>query len=128
MFYTFFSIDKRDVIGVIGVISRFLEVRMMNDGLRPLRSLEEWEADEPEPPITAGSSLEFLQAIYRSTDQPLARRMRAAIAALPFESPKLAVTANLGPDSGFAARLEAAIERSGGRLIEGEVVEGQGPG
>jgi hypothetical protein len=83
-------------------------------------------ADEPEEPITAGSSLEFLQAIYRSTDQPLARRMRAAIAALPFESPKLAVTASFGPESGFAARLEAAIERSGGRLIEGEVVEGQG--
>jgi hypothetical protein len=81
-------------------------------------------AEETVEPITAGSSLEFLQAIYRSQDQPLARRMRAAIAALPFESPKLAVTASFGPESGFAARLEAAIKRSGGRLIEGEVVEG----
>jgi hypothetical protein len=81
-----------------------------------------------EPPITAGSSLEFLQAIYRSQDQPISRRMRAAIAALPFEHPKLAVTASFGPDSGFAARLEAAIRRSGGRLIEGSLTEGQGPG
>jgi hypothetical protein len=98
---------------------------MLLDPLTPVSLLE---VELGEPPITAGSSLEFLQAIYRSTDQPLARRMRAAIAALPFESPKLAVTANLGPESGFAAQLEAAIQRSGGRLIEGEVVEGQGPG
>jgi hypothetical protein len=97
------------------------------DPLPLLETVDLGGGEAPEP-ITAGSSLEFLQAIYRSTDQPLARRMRAAIAALPFESPKLAVTANLGPESGFAARLEAAIARSGGRLIEGEVVEGQGPG
>jgi hypothetical protein len=94
----------------------------------PLLETVDLGGGEATEPITAGSSLEFLQAIYRSTDQPLARRMRAAIAALPFESPKLAVTASFGPESGFAARLEAAIERSGGRLIEGEVVEEQGPG
>ena len=84
--------------------------------------IEEWGPEAES--ITAGSSLEFLQAIYRSQDQPISRRMRAAIAALPFESPKLAVTANFGPDSGFAARLEAAIKRTGefrGQVIEGEV-------
>ena len=37
---------------------------------------------------------------------------RAAIAALPFENPKLAVTATLGPNSEFGRRLEIAIERS----------------
>jgi hypothetical protein len=46
--------------------------------------------------------------------------MRAAIAALPFESPKLAVTA-IGPMSeAFGYALECAIKRSG-RVIEGRV-------
>ena len=40
------------------------------------------------------------------------RRMRAAIAALPFENPKLAVTASVGPNTGLAKRLEIAIAQS----------------
>lgn len=71
------------------------------------------DEDMPEPTIgPAESSLEFLQAVYRDSGQPISRRMRAAIAALPFEHPKLAVTANIVGGSGFAARLEEAIARS----------------
>ena len=56
-------------------------------------------------------SLDLLQAIYRDPRQPLHVRMRAAMAALPFEHPKLAVTAITTP-ADFAARLDAAIRRS----------------
>jgi hypothetical protein len=66
-------------------------------------------------------SLEFLQAIYRSADQPMARRMKAASIAIQYESPKLAVTVQVN-DEGMAARLQRCIARSNGaeayRLIE----------
>ncbi len=79
---------------------------------------------EDELALEASSSLEFLRAVYSDSTQPIARRMRAAIAALPFEHPKLAVTASINGGSGIAARLEAAIRRTveiqAGRLIEGE--------
>jgi hypothetical protein len=68
---------------------------------------EELEA----PVLTAHSSLEFLQAVYSDPHQPMSRRMRAAIAALPFEHPKLAVQALAIVPNGFAARLEEARAR-----------------
>jgi hypothetical protein len=72
--------------------------------------------DDTAPEVQGNNSLAFLQAVYRCADQPMHRRMRAAIAALPFEHPKLAVTAVVNTE-GFAARLEAARERAA-RTIE----------
>jgi hypothetical protein len=71
---------------------------------------------KPEDELPPGAtSLDLLKAVYRNPAQPLATRMRAAIAALPFENPKVNLTATL---NGFADRMEeqlkAQIERSAG--------------
>ena len=58
-------------------------------------------------------SLDLLRRIYRSTQQPMSLRMRAAIEALPFEVPKLSATAIATMDGQtFAQALDRAIERS----------------
>lgn len=73
----------------------------------PLMIYTPAQGEEDDLPDGA-SSLDYLQAIYRSPNQPDNRRMRAAIACLPFEHPKLSVNAHIGPNIGFARGLERA--------------------
>jgi len=78
--------------------------------------------DEPEliELIPGETSLDFLQRVYRSVKQPMSRRLRAAIEALPHEHPRLGAVA-IGSMDGkdFATMLDKAIERSGkAKLIE----------
>src|ERR1700746_2449514 len=63
---------------------------------------QEWEeSDLPEL-----DALGYLQSIYRDQGQPEARRLKAAIEALPFEKPKLAAIATYNTGEDFAERLE----------------------
>jgi hypothetical protein len=57
------------------------------------------------------SALDYLQDVYRGRRQADPQRMRAAALAIPFETPKLAVTTNLSNEN-FAAMLDKAIARS----------------
>src|SRR5262245_31617372 len=58
---------------------------------------------------TNATSLDFLQAIYRDSRQPIQRRMRAAQAAIAYEHPRLAVVARVREED-LADRMLRAIE------------------
>src|SRR5262245_16373021 len=57
-----------------------------------------------------GISLDLLRAVYRNPSIPLSVRMRAAMACLPFETPKLAVTAQINEQS-YAELLDRRLAR-----------------
>jgi hypothetical protein len=57
-----------------------------------------------------GISLDLLQAVYRNPSIPLPVRMRAAIAALPHEAPRLAVVAQVS-ERDFATLLDNRLKR-----------------
>ena len=69
------------------------------------------EYQDPEAP-DGETALGLLQAIYRDKRTPLHTRMRAASIALPFESPKLGITAYVHEAGSFAQALDRAIARS----------------
>jgi hypothetical protein len=51
------------------------------------------------------------------------RRLKAAIEAAPYVHPQLRATAVLVSGGDFASRLERAIERSSGKLIDAKPIE-----
>jgi len=79
------------------------------------------------------SSLDLLQAIYRDPSIALTTRMRAAMACLPHEVPRLAVTAQV-TEGNFAdlldrrlKRLEEVklIEANGAKISEAQPINGE---
>jgi hypothetical protein len=56
------------------------------------------------------TSLDLLRAVYRNPAIQLTTRIRCAIAALPFEQPKLAVTAVVS-EQDFATLLDQRLKR-----------------
>ena len=74
-----------------------------------MHSLLEDEPQEIEIPAD-GSSLDLLRAVYRNPSLDLPIRMRAAIACLPHEVPRLAVTAQI-TDQGIAELLDRRLKR-----------------
>src|SRR5262249_59328580 len=66
--------------------------------------------DDPLQLSANALGLEGLQAVYRNPRLPLQMRIRAIIAALPFETPKLAVTATVS-ENDFATLLDRRLKR-----------------
>jgi hypothetical protein len=60
----------------------------------------------------AEDAYELLRSVYSNSALPIGMRMRAAIEALLFEKPKLAVTATISGQEGIAALLEARLKRN----------------
>jgi len=83
------------------------------------------EIQEPNIRVSSNATaLELLQIAYRNNDLPLSIRMRAAMAAIPYESPRLQVTAVVTENS-LAELLAQRLRRiaqmqngSGTKLIE----------
>ena len=72
------------------------------------RRIDEINTEGQEP----RSALEYVQDVYKGCRAADPWRMRAAIAALPFESPKLAVSTTILDEGDLADPLERAILRS----------------
>ena len=86
-----------------------------------MRSLLE---DEPRPSEIEippdGISLDLLRAVYRSSSIPLSVRIRAAGLAIPYETPKLMVSAQIN-ENNFAELLDRRLRR----MEEAKLIEHQ---
>jgi hypothetical protein len=122
------------------------KVKMESDPIIQIEEHKRRVAGEAATPIEAGTALEFLQAVYRDKTAPFATRMRAAMACLQFERPKMQAVLykdangeyDNGYDNGLAERLEKAMEAArqvdreraertaAMKTIEGQVAKPQG--
>jgi hypothetical protein len=74
--------------------------------------------------VDVASALSFLQACYRNPSLNLTVRMRVAIACLPYEVPRLAVTAQI-TENDIATILDRRIARLRQmRLLENKPING----
>jgi len=99
-----------------------------------MRSLIEDEGSKKSQEIeipSDGISLDLLRAVYRNSSLALTTRMRAAIAALPHEVPRLAVTAQI-VDNDFATLLDQRIAHyqqmqlaNSAKLIDAQPINGK---
>jgi hypothetical protein len=81
--------------------------------------------------MNTNRALEFLQAVYMDEELPLLMRVRVAIACLPFETPKLAMVAQVS-DQDFATLLDQRIARyekmkliDGAKIIDAQPTNGK---
>jgi hypothetical protein len=65
-----------------------------------------------------GTSLDLLQAIYRSPTMPLHTRMRAAMSCLKHEHPALGITAQVTDMDDLAKLLDQRIKRYEMKMIQ----------
>jgi hypothetical protein len=87
-----------------------------------LSRIEQQQRDGEELVVPADATpLQFLEAVYRSPNQPMHRRLKAACEALAFVHPKLSVIAQVGPD--FAGAMERAFKRSAAVLQPPKMIE-----
>jgi hypothetical protein len=86
-------------------------------------NLLEDDSEDLEVPARS-NELEFWEAIWRSSRQPMNRRMKAAELAAQYKFAKRTATA-VTIDGSFAERLERCWRRSQGdmKLIKGKVVQ-----
>ena len=73
-----------------------------------VQMMQEKKPIEVEIPAN-GMSFDLLRMVYRNSSIPLTTRIRCAIAAFPFELPKLAVTAVIS-EQNFAEALERQLQ------------------
>ena len=97
---------------------------MKDDRLPVFANLLHEPARRPEEIVLerGATAHDLLRIIYSCPDLPLTMRMRAAMAALPFESPKLAMVAQVN-EQGFAELLDRRLKK----MEEARLIEHQSP-